>query len=356
MFDEILEGYAPTEIDLMLKDLKDKIKDECFAELNSEAHSLELQLGYANKRIEELTAINNQLLDEVNKRSDFNENQKTAALICNNLILNITRDNFIKFLEFMYGPAEFDERSNTLWAEAIVRYYSRKAEVVKIMKAFNLCDKDADFSKFRLPHEWTAEEIKYALDHMSLVCNTNGADFKDNLDYSKHCCTWSVKEIFKQMHAQVMMQFLCRNPHLLEEENLQFIAEHIGVKGYGYFAHLDHYQEMTNDQKYLLAHAITAEIVNESNKGSRWYDFAMRNIGLIDNDEVLELLAKNLSTYEIRYNRKYQYLPIRYREYIYKKLSIQDLSSMIADDNTHPACRVEMIQELNRRYLNTDKE
>ena len=201
------------------------------------------------------------------------------------------------------------------WLGAIVNYYSNREFVIQVLNLLHVPMPD-NIAKFRLPMDWTEEELDCFFDtmHNHIVCN--GCTFKDNLRFWKPFALSSVEDNCNTNYSEIPWQFVLRNPILLKDKYLKKIGqmafeEHY-ISGWRYFYHIDKYQDLTTKQLKTIITNIEPCGANIS-KDNEVCKFLLRHIELIDDGILLDKLYKKYyDSYDFRRDHLILKMPYSY--------------------------------------------
>ena len=111
-----------------------------------------------------------------------------------------------------------------LWFGCAVQYYNNRETIFKILKMLDI-DFPGDLESmkhFRLPQDWTEEELDAVFANMSNHVNCNGCHFKDNLRFWKpNALDDPIKVCNNEYFTEIPWQYLLRNPLLKKEKYLK---------------------------------------------------------------------------------------------------------------------------------------
>lgn len=342
-FNPFEEGWEPNPLDTKIEELKALLR----AEVDEQTiHQLEYDKKVIEVKDKEIKALKN-------KVSELSEGLKDARNAANdNIILTkissilkqtINKDNIRKFINLLYkrDDAEFCENVDI---ELMCNYYSHKDDVLALIDFFDL-PRVNHIENFRLPTDYTEEEVALIIKNIYHTSNYNGTYYKDNLKYATASLLKPITSV--NTFDNFMWQYFLRNPFVLN--HLQYIADNIGYSKYYIFAELDRYQELTDEQKKILLRGLTPEMFKRKSDHKEWQEFALRNIHLIEDNQIFIQLGANLDPYDIRYNRRYQGFPKHIRKTLYDKLNICELCEMVKDDKAAAKDRLEILDYINKK-------
>ena len=234
-----------------------------------------------NKTIVELTDEIDHLLAEVDDmRSEQEDNSLITSCVQNlkSRINNISNTeekskHIIKFLETLFEP-DFQESTYEcpIWLSAITNIYSNREIEIKILSMLNV-DLPHNIESFRLPQDWTEEELDIVFANMRKHIVCNGCIFKDNLRFWKPNALYSVKKVCEtSTYTEIPWQFLLRNPLLKKEKYLKEIGkmafEQYYISGWRYLFHIEDYQKLSSYEVDVILKQINPYVTIDNSKKS----------------------------------------------------------------------------------------
>ena len=342
-FNPFEEGWEPNPLDTKIEELKALLR----AEVDEQTTH---QLEYDKKVIEVKDNEIKKLQNKVSELSKALEDAKNAAN--DDIILakigkilkeNINKDNIRKFIEFLFerDDTEFCEH---VCVELMCNYYSHKDDMLALIDFFNI-PVVSNIENFRLPTDYTEQEVAVIIKNIGTTSNCNGTYYRDNLKFATSSLLKPIKSVGN--FDNFMWQYFLRNPFVLN--HLEEIGSNINHYKYYIFAQLDKYQELTDEQKKILLKGLTPEMFKRKNDNKEWQEFALRNIHLIEDNQIFIQLAANLNAYDIQYNRKYIGFPKHIRKTLYDKLNMCELCEMVKDEKASAKYRLEILDYINKK-------
>jgi len=207
-----------------------------------------------------------------------------------------------------------------LWLGCGTLYYNNRKEVFAILRALGFTLPEG-IENFRLPHDWTEDELDEVFEHMSNHVNCNSCYFRDNLRYWKPNALDDPIKVCSQSFTEIPWQFLLRNPLLKKEKYLKEIGRMFCVPNGKYhayqwyhFAKITEYLELTAEEIKLIIDNIDYSHYN--NKDEDLKRFLLNNVNLIDNEVFLDILyTYNKGSYDFKYTNTILKMPRRYVKY-----------------------------------------
>lgn len=302
-----------SEIDLLFEEYKDKCMDLIYENVNFEigtikSHNERLskenkELWEENRDLKVNAVINSKLLDESKVMITLVENVKKF------------KDDEDKVYDFLSCVFDQDYKESThdtpLWIGALTMYYSHKEEVLQLLKMIGVRLPD-NVESFRLPIDWTEEEMDIFFDSMSNHCNCNNCIYERNLQFWH---PYALDPVEKQCHngsySEIPWQYILRNPVLKKEKYLIQIGKHFTEKySYWYkFEQIDQYLDLNDDEiKIILDNIDFISLTREVSV----FKFAERHLKFITNKNFLDKMYEAFDSYEFKYHDVLFDMPFEY--------------------------------------------
>ena len=230
-----------------------------------------------------------------------------------------TKDELVyTFLKCFYEP-DFEESTYDcpLWLGAVTNFYSNRDVVIQLLHALEV-KMPSNIETFRLPHEWTEEELDEVFKTMSKHIVCNACTYTDNLRFWAPNALYPVHKLCNcGMYTEIPWQFLLRNPLLLQEKYLSKIGkmafEENHVAGWRYLFNIDKYQELTEDQLRIIIKNINPHAIIEKDKFKSVNEFLLRHLRLVNSKSLLDSIYNEYKeTYDFRYGAKVLQMPSDY--------------------------------------------
>lgn len=303
--------YEPTPLDELFVEYREKCKTVLLSSIQSEIDNIKknnIQLKEENRKL--YNEIK-QLKDEVKLA---NENCRNSIII-DEILKNINKDNFIKFISSIYKK-DFEEIWSTentpLWLGVLTEYYYHKDSIIEMFNIFDIKIPE-NIINFRLPIDWNEEELDIFLSTMKNH-NCNGNYLSDNLRHWGKRSLKCVKDQCNLNYSEIPWQYILRNPLLIQEKYLKLIGQKITEKHGDNLVNIYNYQKLNEDQiKIILDNFDYNKITGlKNNIGG----FVLKYIHLIDNDNFLDKIYPFvLETY-----KEFNYIKNMKSKYIKKYL------------------------------------
>ena len=229
-------------------------------------------------------------------------------------------DCVYKLLGLIFEP-DFNENTYDcpIWLGAVVNFYSHRELVIRLLKVLDIYVPN-NIEKFRLPQDWTTDELDIVFDTMSkhIVCNS--CTYADNLRFWEPNALKDVYDVCYNCmtYTEIPWQFLLRNPNLLNKKYLKNIGkmayEEPYVSGWRYLFEIDKYQELTDEQLKTIIRQIDGPSANISKENSV-SEFLLRHLDLIEDDILIDKIYKKWwDSYSFRYENRILKMPLEYLE------------------------------------------
>jgi hypothetical protein len=309
------------DVDTMFEDLKAQLTEQVEVRNRTRIEGLE-------KTIEELKEANRKLCSAVKRVDTEQENFQLMNLLINN-IKNKLKDSEDKeaadkivysFLECFFEK-DFNENTydTPLWLGCAAQYYSNKETVIELLKILGFYVPQ-NVEMFRLPQDWTEEELDIVFSTMSKHYVCNNCIYEQNLRWWTPNALWSVKQVCTiPTYTEIPWQFLLRNPNLKKEKYLKKIGEMATkeeyTSGWRYFFKIDKYQELTTKELSLIINNINAAEFVVKDRFKEVIDFLLKHIDLITNEVLLDkLYEKYKDSYSFEVLKCIFKMPMKYIE------------------------------------------
>lgn len=308
-----------------LNNLLDKTID---AEVNQRVASIKAENEELNARVQRLQGRVSELTLEL---ANVKHDNYHGAVMYN--MLNSFKDKFndienkpnreelvYKMLGCFY---EKDFNENTyecpIWLGACTQFYSNRKDVVDILRALEIYVPD-NIDNFRLPHEWTTDELDIVFDTVDKHYVCNGCIYEDNLRFWNPNALSTVYDVCYNSgsYTEIPWQFLLRNPNLLNEKYLKKIGKMAfeTYKGHwSYFFKIQQYQELTPEQIKMIITNMNEYHTFDSKCYQSVNEFLMKNAEHFPEGPLLNSFYECFKdSYDFKYNELALKLPAKYIE------------------------------------------
>lgn len=314
---KVLEKTIESEVDERVALVKEENKD-----LQARVQRLQSKVSELTLELDNIRHDNKQSTVVYNMINAFKE--KFYALE-----EKPTREELVYRMLNCFFDKDFNESTYEcpIWLGACTQFYSHRSEVVQILKALEIYVPQ-DIEKFRLPHEWTTDELDIFFDtmHKHYVCN--GCIYEDNLRYWKPNALDSVYDVCYNngSYTEIPWQFILRNPNLLQDKYLRKIGkmafENSRSSHWGYFFKIQQYQELTSEQVEVITKNMNQYHTIDANHFQRANEFLLKNAEHIPDGPLLKSFYECYKeTYDFKYTDLILKLPVNYLEDWIKKTS-----------------------------------
>ena len=289
--EEYGDYFEPSEADILFDDFKDRCRDILLADIKQEMSDISRSNESLRLSNSDLTNENRKLKSEINEISKKIEMENIIGLV----LQNLNKENVSGFCDLFLKRdyPDCDSSSNTpIWIKLMTSYYSNKELILDILKLSGT-KYPVDVFKFRLPISWNEEELDmfFATLGNHYVCNGN--IFSENLGHWQYQSLKSVKDQCKDQYSQIPWQFVLRNPLLKEEKYLELIGKNMMNYHGEYFCKIKSYQDVCDEKIKIIIKNIDHSKVKSLRDGVG--DFLLKNIDLIDNDDVLDKIYEHIN-------------------------------------------------------------
>ena len=231
------------------------------------------------------------------------------------------KPEFVYNLLKLFFEPDFEEPTYDCptWLGAVVNFYSHRDIVVRLLKVLDVYVPN-NIEKFRLPHDWTTDELDIVFDTMPKHIVCNGCTYNDNLRFWQPHALDDVYDVCYNglSYSEIPWQFLLRNPNLLNKKYLKKIGkmayEEPYVSGWRYLFAIDKYQELTDEQLKTIIKEIDGPSANISKENSV-SEFLLRHLDLIEDGILIDKIYKKYwDSYSFRYENRILKMPVEYLE------------------------------------------
>ena len=303
-----------SEMDLLLEEYREKCMDLICGSVNSEISAILENNSRLIKENEKLRNENTELKNNTTTNEKLlNESKIMMMLVENVKQFKDDNDKIYQFLDCIFDQDYNESTYDTpLWIGALTMYYSHKEEVLQLLKMINVRLPD-NVENFRLPIDWTEEEMDIFFDSMSNHCNCNNCIYEGNLRFWHPYALYSVnKQCHNGSYSEIPWQYVLRNPVLKKEKYLVQIGKHF-IDKYSYwykFAKIDEYLDLNDDEIKIILDNIDFVLLT-SKMGA--FDFVKKHLKLITNKNWLSKMYDILhDSYEFKWRDALFDMPFEY--------------------------------------------
>ena len=311
------EYYEPSAMDEIFAEFQEKYKELLLNDTNSYVNEIVAAKEYYEKENKKLTEENHELKKQCKAATDNLSQVSTVSTFVNLLKTSLDQpDKIYAFLDLLYKKDYNEETYDApLWLGVLTQYYSHRSEIIDLLRMLNV-KLPQGIENFRLPMDWTEEELDVFFDTMYNHYNCNGSTYSGNLRFWAPYALDSVIKNCNRNYSEIPWQYVLRNPRLKQEKYLTQIGQHVTGQNHHwvYFYKIDKYLELSEEEIGIIINNIDAarfalkdsQIVSE---------FLLRNMKHITNPVLLDkLYAKYHDSYEFIYNKGILKMPYEYME------------------------------------------
>ena len=322
---KMISNYLPeSTLDYIIQDLVDNVKRQVIDESNSEISFI---INENKKLKEENEELQKSINDITSQNNDNNLFDSIWGSIKNNLMKKVPLEEQLAknnkvydFLSLIYDKdyVEKLDANTPLWIGILTQWYSHKNEMIQIMQSLAIST-PKNISNFRLPVDWTEEELDTFFDTIYNHTNCNGCTYEGNLRFWSDSSLEDVKTQCNRSYSEIPWQYVLRNPLLKNEKYLAAIGKGAYLSkcsNYFKFFKIETYQDLTDEQIKVIIDNMEYQKMNKSDEIDT---FLLKHIDLISNEHFLNRIYD-------RFNNSYSFevydcvLNIPYK-YAYKWLT-----------------------------------
>ena len=305
-------------LNCIIQDLVDNVKRQVIHESNSEIKSILNENAKLKKENKELQKSINDITSQNNDNNLF---ESIWGNIKNNLMKKVPPEKqFAKnneiydFLSLIYDKDYVEEvDTNTpLWIGILTQWYSHKNEMIQIMDSLGI-PTPKNVSNFRLPVDWTEEELDIFFDTIHNHVNCNCCTYSGNLRFWGDSSLQDVKTQCNRSYSEIPWQYVLRNPRLKNEKYLAAIgkgAYSSKYSNYSKFFRIDTYQELNDEQIKVIIDNMEYQRMHKSDEIDR---FLLKHINLISNENFLDKIYDRFNdSYSFEYDNCILDMPYKY--------------------------------------------
>ena len=307
-----------SNLDCIIQDLVDNVKRQVIDESNSEIKSILNENAKLKKENKELQKSINDITYHHNDNNLF---ESIWGNIKNNLMKKVPPEKqFAKnneiydFLSLIYDKDYVEEvDTNTpLWIGILTQWYSHKNEMIQIMDSLGIST-PKNVSNFRLPIDWTEEELDIFFDTIHNHVNCNCCTYSGNLRFWGDKSLEDVKTQCNRSYSEIPWQYVLRNPRLKNEKYLAAIGKGAYSSiylNYSKFFRIDTYQELNDEQIKVIIDNMEYQRMRKSDDIDK---FLLKHVNLISNEYFLDKIYDRFSdSYSFEYDNCILDMPYKY--------------------------------------------
>lgn len=308
--------YAePSEVDELFKEFQEKCMDILCNNVKSEVDAIITQNVQLTKENEELKKKSKSFENIAIERTKSLNDSGTVLKMLKYLKNSLDDEKVYSLFDLMFEK-DFEENlyEVPLWLGILTQYYSHKDEAIEFLRLLDV-KLPNKIENFRLPIDWTEQELDVFFDTMHNHVNCNGCVYEGNLRFWGKNSLMSVEDQCKKTYYdEIPWQYVLRNPLLKKEKYLKQIGEHmisIPSSNWSNFSKIDEYLELEPKELKVIFDNLDYQLW--ANKDKDITNFIRRHIDLIDNKNFLNKVY-NLchNSYDFTVQYKILDMPFKY--------------------------------------------
>lgn len=312
-----VDHAEPSEIDELFKDFQKKCIDALYNNVESEIDAIIKQNAQLTKENEKLRKQNKSLENIAIERTKSLNNSSTVLKMLEHLKNSLDDEKVYSLFDLIFEK-DFVENlyEVPLWLGVLTQYYSHKDDAIEFLKILGI-DLPNGVEKFRLPIDWTEQELDIFFDTMYNHVNCNCCVYEGNLKFWGKNSLMSVKDQCKKTHYdEIPWQYVLRNPLLKKEKYLEQIGKHMistlpSDYNWSKFSKIDEYLELEPKELKVIFNNLNYQLWANKNKDIT--KFILRHIDLIDNKNFLNKVYEFChNSYDFKYANKILDMPFEY--------------------------------------------
>ena len=202
------------------------------------------------------------------------------------------------------------DRNCPLWLILVVRYYTDKEDIIKLLKYLDV-SYPSNINSFRLPIDWTEEELDIFFDNIYNHYNCNNCIYDDNLRFWSPFCLESVKQQCTGNYSEIPWQYVLRNPLILKTKYYDKVLNNFNdCSNWDNFFEIDLHNPLIQEEDIIyIINNIDVDKLLKNKKPKHLINFIVRNVKYINpikNKKLLDYIYDNM--YD-KYNFKRDILP-----------------------------------------------
>lgn len=311
-WDEYLES---SEVDELFKEFQEKCMDILCDNVKSELNQIITRNAQLTKENEELRKQSKSFENiAIERTKSLNDSDTVLKML--KYLKNSPNDEKVYILFNLMFEKDFDENVTEvpLWLGILTQYYSHKEGAIEFLKLLGV-DLPNNVENFRLPIDWTEEELDIFFDTMSNHANCNNCAYEANLGFWGRSSLLPVNEQCRKIthYSEIPWQYVLRNPLLKKEKYLKQIGSHMldAYSNWSKFSMIDKYLTLEPQELKIILDNIRYQLLT-TNKGDA-LNFICRHLNLIENEHFLNQIY-NLchGSYDFTYKYKVLDMPFKY--------------------------------------------
>ena len=282
--------YAePSEVDELFKEFQEKCMDILCNNVKSEVDEIMVRNAQLTEENEKLRKQSKSFENIAIERTKSLNDSGTVLKMLKYLKDSLDDEKVYSLFELMFEK-DFEENlyEVPLWLGILTQYYSHKDEAIEFLRLLDVKLPDK-IENFRLPIDWTEQELDIFFDTMHNHVNCNGCVYASNLKFWGKYSLMSVEDQCKKtFYDEIPWQYVLRNPLLKKEKYLERIGKHmisIPSSNWSKFSKIDEYLELEPKELKVIFNNLNYQLWANKNKDIT--NFILRHIDLIDNKNFL---------------------------------------------------------------------
>lgn len=282
--------YAePSEVDELFKEFQEKCMDILCNNVKSEVDAIITRNAQLTEENEELRKQSKSFKNIAVERTKSLNDSITVLKMLKYLKSSLDDEKIYSLFALMFEE-DFEENlyEVPLWLGILTQYYSHKDEAIEFLKLLDVKLPDK-IENFRLPIDWTEQELDIFFDTMNNHVNCNGCVYEGNLRFWGKNSLMSVEDQCKKtFYDEIPWQYVLRNPLLKKEKYLEQIGKHMIStisSNWSKFSKIDEYLEFEPKELKIIFDNLNYQLW--ANKDKNITNFILRHIDLIDNENFL---------------------------------------------------------------------
>ena len=282
--------YAePSEVDELFKEFQEKCMDVLCNNVKSEVDEIMTRNAQLTEENEKLRKQSKSFENIAIERTKSLNDSGTVLKMLKYLKNSLDYEKVYSLFELMFEK-DFEENlyEVPLWLGILTQYYSHKDDAIEFLKILGI-DLPNGVEKFRLPIDWTEQELDIFFDTMYNHVNCNCCVYEGNLRFWGKNSLMSVEDQCKKTYYdEIPWQYVLRNPLLKKEKYLERIGKNMISTlptNWSKFSQIDKYLELEPKELKVIFNNLNYQLWANKNKDIT--KFILRHIDLINNENFL---------------------------------------------------------------------
>lgn len=284
--------YAePSEVDELFKEFQEKCMDILCNNVKSEVDEIMVRNAQLTEENEELKKKSKSFENIAIERTKSLNDSGTVLKMLKYLKSSLDDEKVYSLFDLMFEKDFVEDLYEVpLWLGVLTQYYSHKDDAIEFLKILGI-DLPNGVEKFRLPIDWTEQELDIFFDTIYNHVNCNSCVYEGNLRFWGKNSLMSVKDQCKKTYYdEIPWQYVLRNPLLKKEKYLEQIGKHMIITlpsdyNWSKFSQIDKYLELEPKELKVIFNNLNYQLW--ANQDKNITNFILRHINLIDNKNFL---------------------------------------------------------------------